>query len=252
VAAARSSAGVLLEGHRSVEAALVGGSRQVHEILSADPADRGLARLRRLAAERDVPLRFVPRPEIDALANGHSHGGLVARAGARRYLALGQLLAAAGPAPLVVLLDGVEDPYNFGQAIRALYAAGVDGLLVRSRAWDGAAAVVARASAGASELMPTATVDSADEAADRCQAAGLQVVCADAGPRARPLQELDLTPATLLVIGGERRGITRSFLARADLRVRVPYGRAGAASLGTATAAAVIAFEALRQRSAKH
>lgn len=229
------------------------GVRDVTEVLLADrldAADRRLVRLDGLARERGIPVRALPRAAIDALAVGRSHGGAVAYAAARRYLTLRQLLAAAGPAPLLMMLDGVEDPYNFGQAIRALHAAGVDGLLVRQRAWESAAAIVARASAGASELMPTASVASAANAAVGCRAAGLQVACADASRSARPVGQVDLTQATLVVIGGERRGVTRSFRRSADVLLRIPYGREGAAPLGTTAAATVIAFEALRQRSA--
>jgi len=147
------------------------------------------------------------------------------------------------------MLDGLEDPFNLGQAIRSLFAAGVDGLVVRERSWESAAGTVARASAGASEVMPTATVAGPQQAADACRRHGLRVACAASRPDAVPLHDADLTQATFLLIGGERRGITRSFVDGADLRLRIPYGRRGAHALGAAAAAAVIAFEALRQRT---
>jgi 23S rRNA (guanosine2251-2'-O)-methyltransferase len=240
---------VVLEGRVSIEAALAGGMRPVHEILATNPGDRRLAHLRATAASHGVPIRRVTADEVAALATGRSHGGTLAVAGMRRYLEIDELLHQLGPQPFVVMLDGLEDPFNLGQAIRSLFAAGVDGLVVRARSWENAAGTVARASAGASEVIPTATVDGPQHAADACRQRGLQVTCAASRPDAIPLYGADLTRPTFLLIGGERRGITRSFVDDADLRLRIPYGRRGAHALGAAAAAAVIAFEALRQRT---
>lgn len=240
---------VVLEGRISVEAALRGEAREVSEILALQPGDRRLARVRALAGERGVPIRMVSTADIDELASGRTHGGVLALAGERRYLALEQLIDDAGSSPFLVMLDGVEDPYNFGAAIRGLYAAGADGLIVRPRSWEHAAGTVSRASAGASELIPTAVAETTERAAEVCRAAGLRVVCAAARSDAISMHDADLGGPLFLLVGGERRGITRSFLDRADLVVRIPYARAVLGSLGTATAAAVLAFEAMRQRS---
>jgi 23S rRNA (guanosine2251-2'-O)-methyltransferase len=242
---------VVLEGRISVEAALRGGAREVSEILAVRPADRRLSRLRALAAERDIPIRVASTAEIEELANGRTHGGVLALANERRYLALEQLIADSGPSPFLVMLDGVEDPYNFGAAIRGLYAAGADGLIVRPRSWEQAAGTVTRSSAGASELLPTAVAETTEQAADVCRASGLRVVCAAARSDAVSMHEADLRGPLFLLVGGERRGITRSFLDRADLVVRIPYARPVLGSLGTATAAAVLAFEAMRQRGSQ-
>jgi len=241
---------VVLEGRISVEAALRGGAREVSEILALQPGDRRLARVRALAGERGVPIRMVSTADIDELASGRTHGGLLALAGERRFLPLEQLIQDAGPSPFLAMLDGVEDPYNFGAAIRGLYAAGADGLIVRPRSWEQAAGIVARASAGASELMPTAVAETTELAAEVCRAGGLRVVCAAARSDAVSMHDADLAGPLFLLVGGERRGITRSFLDRADLVVRIPYARAVLGSLGTATAAAVLAFEVMRQRTA--
>ena len=245
-----ADAPVVLEGRVSIEAALAGGVRTVHEILAVQPGDRRLAYLRRAAAEHDVPLRRVPPADLRQLVTGTTHGGVVALAGERDYLSVSQLLERASPVPLLMMLDGIEDPYNYGQAIRAIYAAGVDGLIVRSRSWEPAAGIVARASAGASELMPAAAVESADEAASVCRAAGLTIACATTLSDATFLDDANLAVPILLLIGGERRGVTRSFAEGADFMVRIRYGRRGAHALGAATSAALLAFEALRQRRA--
>jgi 23S rRNA (guanosine2251-2'-O)-methyltransferase len=108
---------------------------------------------------------------------------------------------------------------------------------------------VTRASAGASELLPTAVCDTTLEAADFFRGHGLTIACT-ARKSAVSLYECDLTQPLFLLIGGEKRGITRSFLEQADLLLRIPYGRSFPYSLGAAASTAVVAFEVLRQRSA--
>jgi 23S rRNA (guanosine2251-2'-O)-methyltransferase len=238
---------IILEGHVSVEAALDADVRHVHRIWATRPGDRRLGRLRALARERGVLIDSVGRDEIDALSSGRTHGGLIALVGPRRERGVPELLAEVGEGSLIVMLDGIEDPFNFGQAARALYAAGVDGLVTR-RSWETAVTTVTRASAGTTELLPMASASTAEEAADACRRAGLRVGCAVDDDDAVELAEADLTGGLFLLIGGERRGVTRSFVERADQKMRIGYGRPRAPQLGAATAAAIIGFEALRQR----
>jgi 23S rRNA (guanosine2251-2'-O)-methyltransferase len=237
-----------------VEAVLRSGSRPVERVLIAVESQRAaerFPRLQELTARHKVRLERVAAGEISALARGTTHGGVVALVGPRRHDALEEL-AAERDSPLVVMLDGVEDPYNLGAAVRSLYAAGVDGLVLRERAWEGpAAAVVARASAGASELMPTAVVDAPESAAEVMRSRGFRIACTAARPSALPVDEANLVGSLFLLIGGERRGVTRSFLAAADLVLRIRPGRHDAPELGVAAAAAIISHEALRQRRAR-
>ncbi|GAB4267003.1 MAG: hypothetical protein Kow0080_08730 [Candidatus Promineifilaceae bacterium] len=238
---------VWLEGFISVASVLEAGSRPVEEIVvRAGKWDGRFRWLIHRAEERDIPWRKLPAEEIDTLAKGKTHGGVLAKVGPRRFLDLPKLIVDV-PNPFVVMLDGVEDPFNFGQAVRALYAAGAAGLVVRPRNWTSAAAVVARASAGATERMPMAVAESAEVAAAYFREQGMLVACT-AKESAVSLYEADLTQAYFLLIGGEKRGITRSFLRQADVRLAVPYGRRFDHSLGTAVSAGVIAFEMMRQR----
>ena len=240
---------MVVEGHVSVEAALEAGVRPIQRIWAARPGDRRLSRLRALARERGVLIDEVPAEVIDELAAGRTHGNVIGLVGARRTLSVQELMGEVGERPLVVMLDGIEDPFNHGQAVRALYAAGVDGLVVR-RSWETAVGTVTRSSAGATELLPTAWAESVDEAANACRLAGLRVAVAVDRPDAVELHEADLRGGLFVLIGGERRGVTRSFVDEAGLRVRIGYGRERAPELGAATSAAIIGFEALRQRRA--
>lgn len=238
----------ILEGLISVEAALRSGSRPIERLLVVNGIiDRDVARLLREADHMGVKVERVPAAEIDELAQGKTHGGVIALAGARQFVPL-EALVADVQNPFVVMLDGVEDPFNFGQAVRAFYAAGANGLVLRGRNWMSAAGVVARSSAGASELMPTALAETTQSAADFFRAQGLRVAVA-AKERATPIYDADLSGALFLVIGGEKRGVTRSFEDAADVRLSIPYGRRYPHSLGTTAAAAVLAFEIMRQRA---
>lgn len=237
----------ILEGYISVEAALKARSRPIHALMLAD--DRWEARALRLeqaARQAGAQVLRKPRAEIDALAQGTTHGGVLAMVGDRRFMPL-EDLAHAVERPFIVMLDGIEDPFNFGSAVRSLYAAGAHGLVLRARNWMSAAGTVARASAGASELIPVAVADDSQQAVRRFRARGLTIACATA-ERARPVYEADLTGPLFLLIGGEKRGIHKSLLQQADIRLRVPYGRAFPQALDTASATAVLAFEIMRQR----
>jgi 23S rRNA (guanosine2251-2'-O)-methyltransferase len=238
----------LLEGLISVKAALRAKSRPVHTVyIRRDKSEREFAQLASEAASAGATVERVTPEQIDAIAQGKTHGGVVALVGPRQFVSLESLVEGTAN-PLVIMLDGVEDPYNFGQAVRAFYASGADGLVVRPRNWMSAAGVVARASAGASEWMPTAVSEMAEDAAEFYRARGLTVACADKD-RAISIYDADLTVPLFLLIGGEKRGVTRSFADRADVRLRIPYGRRFAQALDTTSAAAALAFEIMRQRT---
>jgi len=242
----------ILEGYLSIRAALEAGFRDVHQILidESKRRDRRLRGLRRQAQAASVPVIFAARAAIENYASGSSHGGLIARVSERRFCQLEDLLPMEGAA-FIVMLDGIEDPYNFAGALRALYAAGADGAVLRPRNWSSASALVGRASAGTIERLPLAIADTAADAADFYRARGLAIACAAKTESSRSLYEADLTPPLFLLIGGEKRGVTRSFLRTADLPLQIPYGRDFEHSLGAVGAASVIAFEAMRQRRCK-
>lgn len=239
---------VVLEGAIAIRAALEARSRPLHRILIDRNVrfERDTAKIRALAQSAGVPLDFVETRDIATVAQGASHGGMIALAGDRQFVSLESLVGGTD-APFVVMLDGIEDPFNFGQAVRAFYAAGADGLVLRPRNWMSAAGVVARASAGASERMLTALAETTEQAAGFFRSRGLRVAVA-AKERAVPIYEVDLTQGVFLVVGGEKRGVTRSFADAADIRLSIPYGRHYPYSLGTVAAASAIAFEVMRQR----
>lgn len=237
----------ILEGAISISAVLRSGSREIFSVMIREGREEGqVRRIADTAQRRGILVQRLSADEIDARASGKTHGGIIAMVGPRKFMALHSLLAAS-PA-FIVMVDGVEDPYNFGAAVRSLYAAGAQGLVVRPRNWMSAASVVARSSAGASELIPTAISESAEEAAQFYRERGLLVACATDSPPTANLYRTDLSSPLFLLIGGEKRGVTRSFASKSDIRLEIPYARSDSHSLGTAAAAAVIGFEIMRQR----
>lgn len=240
---------ITLEGWVSVRAALVSGSRTVHEILLQRGKDSNkIDVLKKRAREGDIPVRFVHEDEISKHAEGTSHGGVLAFVGERNFLALDDL--SNGPqAAFLTMLDGVEDPYNFGQAVRALYACGAHGLIVRPRNWTTAASTVARASAGTSEFMRMAVAESDTELLSMLKKQNIQLVCSDLSDTAKNPSHANLRSSLLLVIGGERRGISKELLSAADVTLQIPYGRAFKQSLGVTSSAAILAYEVMQQRN---
>lgn len=237
----------ILEGHISVEAALTAQSRPIYAVFVGErKRDAGVRSLMRLAQDAGVPVERIPDEEIDRRTQGSTHGGVIAEVGERRFVELTDLLTVTHPS-FVVMIDGVEDPFNFGYAVRTLYACGADGLVVRPRNWMSAAATVARASAGASERIATALADSAEDAAAFFRNRRFVIACTGL-ENAVDVDAADLTKPLFLLIGGEKRGITRSFMDQADVTLQIPYGRMFRQSLGTAAAAAILGYEVMRQR----
>lgn len=240
---------VILEGHVTVRAAICAGNRDLHALYAvSDRLSRPARQVIALAEQYRIPVVAATDELLADRARGRSHGGLIALAGPRRTVEVDEL-ARGGPACLLLMLDGVEDPYNLGHSLRALYAAGVNGLIVRSRDWRRAEGTIARSSAGASEWMPLAMLDDPYAAARFIQNLGFRIACAVPGRGATPVFKADLTGPTLIVVGGEKRGIGRGIVSMADLLIDIPYARRFRGSLGLTAAATLLAFEAMRQRS---
>ena len=245
----------LFEGMTSIRAVLRAADegtndRSIREILYDKDLTKSHIKevnyLSKIAPQRGFTLRALPHEEIATLAIGTSHGGILADCTARTLPELTDVMQSEIRRDgFYVMLDGIEDPYNFGYALRSIYAAGVDGVILPRRNWLSAAGVVARASAGASELLRLYTAE-ADEAAACFKAAGYKIVCADK-QNSTGLYKTDLQKPIFLIVGGEKRGIRASVLRQADAVVRIDYGRDFPAALSAASAATIIAYEVFRQ-----
>ncbi|MBO4770481.1 MAG: RNA methyltransferase [Clostridia bacterium] len=248
----RIKGGVLFEGIisvRTVISAMQSGGlndrriTRVYVGLSrAEEQKKELAWLKMRGVELGFDVETVPESFIDGMAVGSSHGYIVAAATGRTLPSLdGQALAGR---KFLAMLDGIEDPYNFGYALRSLYAAGCDGIVLGERNWMSASGIVARSSAGASELLDVFVSDPYD-AATLLKREGFRIVCADMR-QSVSVFDADLSFPLFLIVGGEKRGISRKVLETSDLKIRIDYGRDFDGSLSAASAATVAAFEILR------
>lgn len=237
-----------LEGRESILAALRARSRRFQTILLKHGlhAER-TAEIVAAAGELGVPVRWVEPRELDALAHGATHGGMIAICSPRGRLAVDQLLEliAHRPAPRLLLLEGIEDARNLGFVLRTADALGFDAVLIKKHVWDFDAVEVARPASGAYERIPLAQVDDA-EALLRLKRAGLTLLGCLGNAR-RAIDEADLRGPVLLAIGGEKRGLSGAVRAICDGFVTIPT-RGGAASLSLSHAAAIVMAEASRQR----
>ena len=237
---------LVFEGIVSLRALLEGGRRPIEKVLvtrgRAAKNSRELGFLKAKAAERGFALEITDDDSVERLATGNTHGGLLALCG--EYSLPDRLPDDIGRG-FFVLLDGVEDPYNFGYALRSLYAAGADCVLLPPRSWMSAAGIVCRASAGASERLTLCACESAD-AVTELKARGFSIVCADIDDSV-PVYDAALKLPLLLIVGGEKRGISRPLREAADAVVRLDYGRPFDAALSAASAASILAFEVFRQ-----
>lgn len=236
----------IIEGSVSVKAVLTGGKRVVSEILfDRERRDRDLSFI--LGKAREKGIKYIPcnRSEIDAVATGKTHGGIIAYVGDRNYETEEDLFNVENP--FILLLEGIEDPYNFGDSLRSAYAAGVTGVIVPSRNWLTAASVVIKASAGASEYLPTLVSEDLGKTVLEARAKGLKVYCAERRD-AESLYDKNLTEPVVLAIGGEMRGLSRAVLDNSDGNVFIPYGSNFRCALSASAASAVIGFEVMRQR----
>ncbi len=182
---------------------------------------------------------------IDSLVSGSTHGGFVALCSKRSFLNLNVNFLTNGN--FYALIEGIEDPYNFGYSVRSLYAAGIDGIVLPERNWMEFSSTVARSSAGTSELANIAISDPLD-AVKLFKENGFEIVCAGIRDSVS-LYDYDFAMPTLLVIGGEKRGISRKILDMSDVTIRIPYGREFMGSLPSTSAVSVMAFEISHKKS---
>ena len=203
--------------------------------------------LRAVSEKYGYELNASTEDELEKLTLGNSHGGIVALCKERTipYLTPSDFENKISKNGFYAMIQGIEDPYNFGYALRSLYAVGCDGIILGERNWMSAAGVVCRSSAGASEMFQVYKCDEI-EAAKLFKENGYNVVCADERTD-NILGECALPCPILLIVGGEKRGISRALLDLADTLVKIPYGREFKASLSAASATTMFAYEIMRQ-----
>ena len=210
-------------------------------------ADERVAAAVRLAEERGVSVRRVQPAELERATRGAAHQGIVADLEAAAPTSVEDLVLQAKAAPLIVVLDGIEDPQNVGAILRTVDAAGADGLVRQSRRAAPLGGVAAKVSAGAVAHVRIAEVVNIARALETLKDAGVWAVglAADAS---KSLYDIDFTLPTALVLGSEGAGLRRLVRERCDWLVSIPM-HGHVQSVNVSVAAGVALFEAIRQRS---
>jgi 23S rRNA (guanosine2251-2'-O)-methyltransferase len=248
-AAGSADAQEILYGLHAVREALKAGSRPLQRLLVIR-TDKQFADLVQLARSLHIPIHVQPPASLDRLVPGGKHQGIVAFAAAKAYQTEESILARAAERnepPLLVILDGVEDPHNLGAVIRTAEGAGVHGVFIPERRAAGLTSVVAKVSAGAIDHMPVARVTNTSRLIESLKAVGVWVYGVE--PSASKLYtDVDLRGPVGLVFGGEGTGIRPGLLQHCDDCIRIPM-RGHVQSLNVSASAAVLLFEAARQRN---
>ena len=237
----------LLLGPHAVAEGLRAAPDRITVVYTTEDARGALADLLRLARDRNVRCEPRQRLELDALADGVRHQGVVAITGEFSYLSLPELLTALPERPLLLALDQVTDPHNFGAIVRSAVALGAHGLLTLKDRAAPVTPVVVRASAGATELARIARVTNLARSLGELRDAGWQAIGLDA-EGTTDLRDLPRAEAgRVLVIGSEGHGLRRLVREQCDVLASIPlHGRLG--SLNASVAAGIALYESLHQR----
>ncbi len=223
-------------------------ARRVTSIRVSSRADERLTAVVRIAGEQGIPVRRVSTEELDGLTGGasHRHQGVVADVEGKNVVSVEDLVIGAQGAPLIVVLDSIEDPHNVGAILRTVDAAGGDGVVRQSRHAAALGGAAAKASAGAVAHVAIAEVVNIARALETLKEAGVWTIGL-VGDAPQRYDEVDLTLPTAFVLGAEGAGLRRLVRERCDWLVSIPM-QGHVQSLNVSVAAGIALFEAVRQR----
>ncbi len=241
----------IIEGKNPVIELLKSG-HTINKILLADSVKPGdaVAEILRLAQAKGIPIERVPRQIIDKQSTTSANQGVIAYAAVKEYVTLDDLLAISAEKnepPLYVILDGIEDPQNLGSILRTAYASGIHGVIIRERGASGLTATVAKASAGAMWYMPVASVSSIADAIETLKKNNVWVIGIDRSGKDE-YTRMDFKSPAAIVIGSEGKGLSELVRKRCDFLAHIPM-RGEVNSLNASVAAALVMYEAFKQRS---
>lgn len=219
---------------------------RVKELRVGERADGRLKQLLALADERGVRVRRVPADLLDRDSHRGVHQGVIAEVEKVADYSIEEIVGGASDAPLVVVLDGIEDPHNLGAILRTADAAGADGVVIQSRRAAARGGIAAKASAGALAHVKISEVVNIARAVEVLKEAGIWTVGL-AAEAPDSYEAIDLTLPTALVLGAEGSGLRRLVRDRCDRLASIPM-RGHVGSLNVSVAAGVVLFEAVRQR----
>jgi len=241
---------ILVYGMHAVRALLEHHPGRIRQLwLQQGRDDARLGSIRERAAAAGLRIAIRPASELDRMTGGAVHQGVVAEvtpAAALNDHDLLDLVEAAGPDALLLVLDGVQDPHNLGACLRSADAAGVHAMVVPKDRAVGLTPTVRKVAAGAAESVPFVQVTNLARTLARLKEAGVWIVGTD-GTSGKDLYEADLKGPLAVVMGAEGAGMRRLTRECCDFTVRLPM-RGLVESLNVSVATGIVLYEALRQR----
>ena len=247
--APQAEADGLIEGRNAVIEALRAGTAIDKIYLAKGETDKTLGHIASRAREAGVVVVEADRRKLDAMSRTHSHQGVIALAAVREYVSVQSILdaaAAKGEPPLLVVCDEISDPHNLGAILRTAECAGAHGLIIPKRRSAGLTAIVGKTSAGAVSYLPVARVANLTSVLKDLKKQGVWIFGTAAGASTN-LYSADLKGPAAIVIGSEGDGMSRLVAENCDFLVSIPM-KGHISSLNASAAAAILLYEALRQR----
>ena len=239
----------VIEGRNAVTEALRAGVAIDKIFLMKGDTDPTLGHIASAAREKGIVVVDADRRKLDGMSRTHAHQGVIALAAVREYVSVESILQAAqdkGEAPLLVVCDEISDPHNLGAILRTAECAGAHGVIIPKRRSAGLTAVVAKTSAGAVSYIPVARVANIPSLLKDLKKQGVWVF-GTAADGTTSLYGADLKGPAAIVIGSEGDGMGRLVAENCDFTVSIPmFGKIN--SLNASAAAAVLLYEAVRQR----
>ena len=239
----------IIEGRNAVIEALRVGTAIDKIYLLKGETDKTLGHIASKAREAGIVVVDADRRKLDNTSRTHSHQGVIALAAVREYVSVESILenaAAKGEKPLLVVCDEISDPHNLGAILRTAECAGAHGVIIPKRRSAGLTAIVAKTSAGAVSYMPVARVANVSATLKELKKQGVWIFGTAAGGNTT-LYEADLKGPCAIVIGSEGDGMTRLVAENCDFLVSIPM-QGKISSLNASAAAAILLYEAVRQR----
>ncbi len=239
----------IIEGRNAVIEALRAGENIDKIYILKGETDKTLGHIASKARAAGIVVVDADRRKLDGMSRTHSHQGVIALAAVRQYVSVEDILRIAadkGETPLIVVCDEISDPHNLGAIIRTAECAGAHGIVIPKRRSAGLTAVVAKTSAGAVAHMPVARVPNIPALLKDLKKQGVWVF-GTAADGNTTLYSADLKGPAAIVIGSEGDGMTRLAAENCDFLVSIPM-RGKLNSLNASAAAAILLYEAVRQR----
>lgn len=234
---------MIFEGAISVKSLLEHNYHQVVMLyMDKQKDDRNTRYIVKLANQKGIKINYCTRSEIDALASGKTHGGILAESMPRTYQKFEDIKGNR-----IACIDGIEDPFNLGYAFRSLYCFGFSAVILKRRDFDSIEHIILKSSAGAFNKLAIYFSDDITQDLTKLKTKQYNIFSMQRSNQAQSIYETEYTKKMVLVVGGEKRGIAKEVLALSDTLIYIPYGNEFKNALNATSAISSVASEIHRQ-----